>query len=132
MNRSKTTLLLLVGLTLFFALGILFYAQMSEIQPLMMVIYGLIGVVALISIGISIKKMKEEKEGQPFEDEFTMMLKYQAGYNAYIASMYMWLFIFLFKDLFPDVETMVGGGILLSGVIGFVCKMIVKHQLNDQ
>jgi hypothetical protein len=105
---------------------------MEKIQPKMLLIYGLIGLVALISIGIAIKKMKEEKEGQPLEDEFTTQVKYKSGFYAYIASLYMWLFIFLFRDLFPDIESLVGGGILLSGVIGFVCKGIVRRQLNEK
>jgi len=131
MKKSKTVLLLLIGLALFFAIGILGYSEMAEIQPKMLLIYGLIGIVALISIVIAIKKMKEEKEGQPIEDEFTTQVKYKAGFYAYIASMYMWLFIFLFRGLFPDVETLAGGGILLSGVIGFACKFIVKRQINE-
>lgn len=132
MKKSTTTLLLLIGLTLFFALGVLLYSQMSEIQPKMLIIYGLIGTIALISIGVALKKMREEKEGQPIEDEFTTQVKHKSGYYAYIASMYMWLFIFLFRGLFPDIETIVGSGILLSGIIGFVCKAFVKQQLNEK
>ena len=131
MKKSRTALLLLIGLTLFFTLGVLLYSQMAEIQPKMLIIYVLIGIVALISIVVAIKKMKEEKEGQPLEDEFTTQIKYKAGFYAYIASMYMWLFIFLFRSIFPDVETLVGGGILLSGVIGFACKAIAKQQINE-
>ena len=131
MKKSRTALLLLIGLTLFFTLGVLLYSQMEEIQPKMLIIYVLIGIVALISIVVAIKKMNEEKEGQPLEDEFTTQIKHKAGFYAYIASMYMWLFIFLFRSIFPDVETLVGGGILLSGVIGFVCKVITKRQVNE-
>jgi len=130
--KTKRALLILVGLTLTFTAGILAYSQMSELPPKMMLIYALIGIVAIISIFIAIKKMKEEKEGQPADDEFTIQIKYKAGYYAYISSMYMWLFIFLFRGLFPDIETLVGGGILLSGVIGFVCKMIVKKKIDDK
>ena len=131
MKKSTTALLLLIGLTLFFTIGVLVYSQMSEIQPKMIIIYGLIGLVALISIGVAVKRMREENEGQPNEDEFTTQIKHKAGFYAYIASMYMWLFIFLFRGLFPDIETIVGGGILLSGIIGFVCKAIVKQQINE-
>jgi hypothetical protein len=131
MKKSTTALLLLIGLTLFFTLGVILYSQMEEIQPKMLIIYLLIGVIALISIVIAIKKMKEEKEGQPLEDEFTTKIKFKAGYYAYLASMYMWLFIFLFRSIFPDVETLIGGGILLSGAIGFVCKIIAKQQINE-
>ena len=89
MKKSTTALLLLIGLTLFFTLGVILYSQMEEIQPKMLIIYLLIGVIALISIVIAIKKMKEEKEGQPLEDEFTTKIKFKAGYYAYLASMYM-------------------------------------------
>ncbi|MBC8266603.1 MAG: hypothetical protein H8E84_06510 [Flavobacteriales bacterium] len=95
--------------------------------------YLLIGLIALVSIIISIRKMKEEKEGQPMEDEFTTQVKHKSGFYAYIASLYMWLFIFLFKDILSsDPEILIGGGILLSGVIGYTCKLIVKRELNEK
>lgn len=131
MKKSITVLVLLIGLTLFFTLGVLLYSQMEEIQPKMLIIYLLIAIVAVISIVGAIKKMNEEKEGQPLEDEFTTQIKHKSGFYAYIASMYMWLFIFLFRGIFPDVETLVGGGILLSGIIGFSCKAIIKRQINE-
>ena len=87
-----------------------------------------IGIIALVN---ALKKAKEEKEGIATEDELSTQIKYEAGYKAYIASMYMWLFIFLMKDKFPDVETMLGGGILLSALIGFITKVIVKRKLNE-
>ena len=76
--KAKKALLILVGLTLTFSAGILAYSQMAEIQPKLMLIYGLIVIVAIISIFIAIKKMKEEKEGQPVDDEFTIQIKYKA------------------------------------------------------
>lgn len=130
--KSRHVFVALIGLTLTFTIGILMYSRMSEIPPKMLVIYGLIGIVAIISIFLAIKKMKEEKEGQPVDDEFTTQIKHKSGFYAYIASMYMWLFIFLLRDIFPDTETMVGGGILLSGVIGFICKLIVKRNFNEE
>jgi len=130
--KAKRALLILVGLTLIFSVGILAYPQITELPPKMLLIYGLIWFVAIKSIFLAIKKMKEEKQGQPINDEFTTQIKYKAGFYAYITSMYMWLFLFLFRWLFPDIETIIGGGILLSGVIGFICKMIVKQNINDK
>ena len=127
MNKSKTIVLLLVGLTLFFTIGILGYSQMAEIQPKMIIIYSFIGIIALISIVLALKKMREQKEGQPIEDEFTTQIKHKAGFHAYIISMYMWLFLFLLRGFFSDVETLVGSGILLSGLIGFICKAYIKR-----
>lgn len=83
------------------------------------------GVIALVS---AIKKDKDEKEGIPIEDELSNQIKYKAGYYAYMASLYMWLFIFLFKDKFPDLETLLGGGILLSALISYIARVVVKKQ----
>lgn len=130
--KTKRLLIILVGLTITFTVGIFAYSKMEEIQPKILLIYGLIGVVAIISILRAIKKMKEEKEGQPFEDELTTQIKHKAGHDAYIASFYMWLFIFLFRDLFSDTETMIGGGILLTGLIGFISKAIISRKFNEK
>ncbi len=133
MKKSKKLLLLLVGLTFTFTLGVLSYSQMAEIQSKMLIIYLLIGLVAVLSIAFAMRKVKEEKEGQPLEDELTTNIKHKAGYYAYLSTIYMWLIIFLFKDLLSDnTETLIGGGILLSGVIGFVCKEIVTRKLNEK
>jgi hypothetical protein len=35
------------------------------------------------------------------------------------------------KDKFPDIETMLGGGILLSALISFIAKYVVKQKLNE-
>ena len=129
--KTKTDLIIVVGLALMFSAGVLAYSQMEVIRTKMLLIYGLIGIVAIMSILRALKKMREEKQGQPIEDEFTTQIKHKAGFYAYIASMYMWLFLFLFRGIFPDVETLVGGGILLSGVIGFACKAITKRRVNE-
>jgi len=44
----------------------------------------------------------------------------------------MWLFIFLFKDKFPDTETMLGGGILASAAMIFVIEYFVKQKLHEE
>ncbi len=129
--KAKGSLVILIGLFFTFSIGVILYAQMETINPKMMLIYGLIALVAIFSIIVGIKKMKDEKQGQPLEDEFTSKIKHKAGFYAYIASLYMWLILFLLRGFFPDVETLVGGGILLSGVIGYVCKLIVKQEIND-
>ena len=75
--KSNRTILLLAGLSLFFAAGIMIYSQMETIPVKMLIIYGLIGVVAVISIIVAYRKMKEEKQGQPLEDEFTNQIKFK-------------------------------------------------------
>ena len=86
------------------------------------------GIIAFIKV---LKQDKEEKEGFPAEDELSKLIKYKSGYYAYMATMYMWLFIFLLKDKFPDTETMLGGGILLSGLISLIVTYVVKKKFNE-
>jgi len=130
--KTKRALLVITGLALFFSVGTLVYLQMTEIPIKIILVYLLIGVLAIISVFYAFKKMKEEKEGQPKDDEFTNQIKYKSGYYAYVASMYMWLFLFLFRSYFPDIETIVGGGVLLSALIGFISKMMVKREINEE
>ena len=94
-------------------------------------IFILIVVLGTIAFINALKRYKEEKEGLPAEDEFSNLIKYKAGYLAYMTSMYMWLFIFIFKDKFPNVESMLGGGILLSALIFFITKIKVKKKFNE-
>lgn len=130
--KSRNLFIITLGLTLTFAVGVLAYAQMEVIQPKMIAIYALTAGIGIFAIWSAIKKMKDEKEGQPLEDELTTQIKHKAGHDAYIASLYMWLFFFLFKDFFPDVETLLGGGILLTGLIGFIAKMLAKRNLHAE
>ena len=43
----------------------------------------------------------------------------------------MWLFIFMFKDLFSDVETMLGGGILVSATLSIIIKVYVTKTYHE-
>ena len=95
-------------------------------------IFIFIIITGIIAFVIALKKDKDEKEGFPAEDELSNLVKYKSGYYAYLSSMYMWLFIFIFKSKFPDTETMLGGGILLSVLIFYISKIIVKRELNEK
>lgn len=97
-----------------------------------LVIFILIVVIGAIAFFIALRKDREEKQGLPPEDEMSLRIKYKSGYYAYLASMYMWLFVFLLKDKFPDTETMLGGGILFSALIAFSAKFIVKRNFNEE
>jgi len=94
-------------------------------------IFILIIVLGIIAFVFALKRDRDERAGLPVEDELSTKIKHKSGYYAYLISMYMWLFIFLLKDKFPDVETMLGGGILLSALISFMVKLYVKRQFNE-
>ena len=132
MNKNRKTLLIITLLTMLVVLAFIVITNKANVlKGLNLLIFALIIIGGIIAFVSAYKKDKEEKAGLTTEDELSTLIKYKSGYYAYMASMYMWLFIFLFKDKFPDIETMLGGGILLSGLIGYISKIVVKQKLND-
>jgi len=99
-----------------------------QINGLIIFIIALTAILSAYLLIQTFKKDKEKKEGFALEDELSDQIKFKSGYYAYISSMYMWLGLFILKEHFPDIETLLGGGILLSAFIGFICKIIIKRQ----
>jgi len=132
MKAKRKTLMMTSVIIMLAIWGFIALEKGSDLlKGLDLFIFSLIVIIGAIAFFRALKKDKEEKEGLPAEDELSTLIKYKSGYYAYMASMYLWLFIFLFKDKFPNTESMLGGGILLSGLILFFSKIIVKHKLNE-
>ena len=133
MKINRKTLLITSVLIMAAVWGFIVLVKGTELlQGLDLLIFVLIVVIGAIALIQALKKDKEEREGLATEDELSTQMKYKSGYYAYLASMYMWLFIFLLKDKFPDIETMLGGGILLSALMAYIAKIIVKRNFNEQ
>ena len=134
MKPSKIVLLLVSILSMLCVLGfIIVYTDGYMPTGLDVFIIVLIIIAGIYAFVTHLKQHKDVQSGFPAEDEMSTRIKYKAGYYAFLASMYMWLFIFLFKDLFPDVETMLGGGILMSAVLSIVIKSyLTRHYHEDQ
>ena len=101
---------------------------LGGLELFILILIIILGIVVLVN---ALRKERDIKAGLPVDDELSTRIKYKAGYYAYLTSMYMWLFIFLLKDNFPDVETMLGGGILLSGAISIIIKYMVKYKFDE-
>jgi len=131
-KQNLTFLLITILIVLIILAYILVSGEVNLFKGLELLIFALILILGGIALYNTIKKMKQEKQGIPSEDELSSGLKYKAGYYAFLSSMYMWLFIFLLKDKFPDIETMLGGGILLSAFMFYISKVVVKYNLNGK
>lgn len=131
MKKKRIALLMMSILIMAVVWGIIALQQGTMVLGKLEIgIFILIVALAVVAFVRAIKKDKEAQEGQPADDELSNQLKYKAGYYSFMASMYMWLFIFLFKEHFPDIETMVGGGILLMGLIAFISKLVVRKEIS--
>jgi hypothetical protein len=98
-----------------------------------LLIWALIIITAIYAFVTHLKQHKDVQSGFPAEDEMSTRIKYKAGHHAFLVSMYMWMFIFLFKDVFPDVETMLGGGILFSVAMSIGIKSyLTRHYHENQ
>ncbi len=133
MKKTRRTLLLTSILIMTLLWGFIVAEKGTDLFKglgLDLFIFILIVLLAAISFMKAIKRDREEREGLPADDELSMLIKYKSGYYAYMASMYMWLFVFLLKDRFPNTEAMLGGGILLSALMSYLAKYVVRRNLN--
>jgi len=132
MKKSKKLMLVIAFSTMGFILGFIILNNGADsFQGLNILVFALIIFGGIIAFFNANKKDQEEKNGLPTDDELSTLIKYKTGPYAYMASMYMWLVIFIAKGMFPNVETMLGGGILLSCLIWTISKYIVKLKFDE-
>ena len=132
MKQTKNTLLLVSVLVMFSIWGFLGVYKTGYIPSgLDIFIFAMIMIGGIYAFVTHLKRHKDFESGFPVEDEMSTRIKYKAGYHAFVASIYMWLCIFLFKGFFPDVETMLGGGILLMGIMSIAIKSYLSRNYHE-
>jgi preprotein translocase subunit SecG len=132
--KAKRKTLMIASILIMFMIGGFIVVQNGTnlFQGLDIYIFILIVILSIIVFVNVLKKDKDERAGIPTDDELSSRIKYKAGYYAFLSSMYMWMLIFFFKRYFPDVETMLGGGILLSAAISVGIKYYMKYNYNEE
>jgi hypothetical protein len=100
----------------------------KSINPLFLLALIIIAFVFTLQ---SLKRKGKKKNGIPIDDEFSLLIKYKIGYYSFLASSFLWYLLFILKDDFPDTETILGGGILLSTLIVIVTRIIIKRFPNE-
>ena len=129
--KTNKTLIISITLIIFIITSLLaIYREgntMGQLDILIILVTLIIGIIAIVKFR---KKEKEQDEGQPEEDEFSLMLKYKTGYYSFLYSSYAWFLIFLLRGYFPDKVSIVGGGILISALIAALVKLSLKRKLN--
>ena len=133
MKAKRKTLMIVSILIMAMVGGFIIVQNGTNIfQGLDLYIFILIAILSIVLFTNALKKDKDEHAGLPTDDELSTRIKYKAGYYAFLYSMYLWLFIFILKEHFPDVETMLGSGILLSAAMSVVIKYYVKYNYNEE
>lgn len=132
MNQTKSAIVLVSVLVMLSIWGFIALYRggyvPSELDAFIFAMILISGVYAFVT---QMRRHKDAKLGFPPEDELSTQIKYKAGYYAFITSMYIWLFIFLLKRYFSDVETMLGVGILLSAFVAIVVKGYLTRNYDE-
>lgn len=132
MKRDKNELMPVAVLVMMSIWGFVIYYENGFIPAgLDLLIFVMIVIGAIYALVRAVKRQKDVDSGFPAEDEMSTRIKYKAGYYAFLSSLYMWLFIFLFHRFFPDVETMLGGGILLSAVTAMAIRGYMARNYHE-
>lgn len=128
MKKQRIILVTTYFLILSIVLGLRYFENQTgffkSINPLILLA---IIIVAFIYTLKSLKRKSKKKNGMPTDDELSLLIKYKIGYYSYLASLFLWYLLFAFKDHFPDTETILGGGILLSSLIVIITRIIIKR-----
>jgi hypothetical protein len=109
------------------------FARRAGVVPgfLEIFIFLLILITAVYGLVVQLRKEKDRKMGFPEEDELSTQVKYKAGYFTFMVSIYVWLFLFLFKDLFTDHDTLFGMGVLLPAVIFMATRSYLSRNYSE-
>ena len=118
MKTSKTLLIILIALTIFFISGVAIYSSMATLEIMDLVIYSSIFIIVAYSIYIFYKRYRDEKRGLTAEDELSKRIKERAGAYSFGASFYLWTLILLATlDSKISNEVIIGIGIAGMGIL---------------
>ena len=133
MKKQRIILVTAYLLILSVVFGLKYFEKQTglfkSINPLFLLALIIIAFVFTLQ---SLKRKGKKKNGIPIDDEFSLLIKYKIGYYSFLGSSFLWYLLFILKDDFPDTETILGGGILLSTLIVIVTRIIIKRFPNEQ
>jgi hypothetical protein len=105
-----------------------YFANYANDTLLALIIYG-----AILFFVVFIYSIRKNKRlGFQADDELSSLRKYKVGYNAYFLNLLLWFFIFNQKSQFSDISNLLGGGIILSLVIGVVSMLASRFDSYEK
>lgn len=100
-------------------------------DSLQLVIFLLIMIFGVYAFVIHMRRHKDLAAGLPLDDELSERIKYHAGYNAFIISMYVWFCLFLVKDLVPDHDTLFALGVLVPAIVFMIGRGYLGRRFDE-
>jgi hypothetical protein len=133
MTRTKKTIIILLFATVIAATGLLFFEKQTGF-------FGTMGHSLLVYIAyatfifnvIFFKIRKKKKIVIPADDEYSRLVKYKSGYYAFHASLFLWTFILMLSNRFPNSQSMLGGGLILMTIFSVITYFIAKREAYEE
>lgn len=128
MKKTQTMLILLLAGAVTFSMGLWFYAQREPLSITEYVVAALVLLVVVFSVIVGRKRIRDEKQGLPVEDELSKDIKRRAAASAFMWSFYLWTLITVFTidtDMRPELP--LGAGLLGMGVLFVVFWMYYSN-----
>lgn len=95
-------------------------------------IFILIFLISILDL-LHIRKVERaEKQGLPAEDELSLHIKQKTGFQAYRLTIYLWLFLFMFRNLFPTIELILGTGLIITILLHPIIQVILKKRSDEK
>ena len=131
-TKNRKSLFITAIIIVFLILGFIVLEKGTDLfKGLDLLVFVLIVVLAVFSLIKAIRNDKDERAGLKTEDELSTQIKYKAGYYTFLISIYMWLIISIMENKFPDTETIIGFGLIISALIFFISNIIIKKKFNE-
>jgi len=129
MKQPKSALVLVGVLVMALIWGFIVLERTGYIPgQLDIVIFALIMISGIYAFVVHMRRHKDIERGLPVDDELSTSVKYKAGYYAFMASLFVWVAILLLQRHFPDVDTMLGSGILASCILAIFFRVVLGRS----
>ena len=125
---SITIILLLVNSLIYFDNHITYFANYAHDTYLAVLILGAI----LFFIVFVFKIRRNNKFVFRADDELSSKRKYKGGYYAFFYTLLLWFYLFNSRSQFTDISNLLGGGIILSLLIGVVTILVSNYNLHEK
>lgn len=120
MKNTKTSLILVLAGAVTFSVVLWLYSTRKELNFLEIAVAIGVAIVVLASLFIGKRRLKDEKQGLPADDELSILIKQRAAAGAFMVSIFMWTFIILaFADSDISADVLISSGILGMALIFF-------------
>jgi len=115
---KKSNRIFLVVILVLLSMVIWYFSIRANIKPINFLNFGIMLLILVFALLIGIKRIGNEKRGEPDEDELSKSILQKSAALSYYISLYMWVFMIWLKDrLSMAIDEVLGSGILAMAVI---------------